>query len=218
MTMSRITPLPKGRKARPPLENASEKKNELPEPKQMWKKKSILWELPYWSFLRVRHSIDAMHVKKKVCGSLIGTLMNDKHKTKDHENARKDLEELGIRPELRRDGTGGQLLASAIALTVKEKKELCDFLRSVKVPSGYSSNIRKLVHAKEQKFLPIKAHDCDVMLTSMLPVAIRNILPEKVRMTIMSLCFFFNAISQKVIDEESLDELEKRLFETIVLL
>ena len=37
-------------------------------------------------------------------------------------------------------------------------------------------------------------------------------------MTIMSLCFFFNAISQKVIDEESLDELEKRLFETIVLL
>ena len=37
-------------------------------------------------------------------------------------------------------------------------------------------------------------------------------------MAIMSLCFFFNAISQKVIDEESLDELEKRLFETIVLL
>ena len=121
-----------------------------------------------------------MHVKKNVCGSLLGTLMNDKHKTKDHENARKDLEELGIRPELRRDGTGGQLPASAITLTVKEKKELCDFLRSVKVPSGYSSNIRKLVHAKEQKFLPMKAHDCDVMLTSMLPVAIRNILPEKV--------------------------------------
>ena len=34
----------------------------------------------------------------------------------------------------------------------------------------------------------------------------------------MSLCFFFNAISQKVIDEESLDELDKRLSETIVLL
>jgi len=48
-----------------------------------------------------------MHVKKNVCGSLLGTLMNDKHKTKDHENARKDLEELGIRHELRRDGTGG---------------------------------------------------------------------------------------------------------------
>jgi hypothetical protein len=30
-------------------------------------------------------------------------------------------------------------------------------------------------------------------------------------MTIMSLCFFFNAVSQKVIDEDSLDELDKNL-------
>ena len=74
------------------------------------------------------------------------------------------------------------------------------------------------MHAKEQKFLPMKAHECDIMLTSMLLVGIRNILSKKVRMAIMSLCFIFNAISQKVIDEESLDELEKRLFETIVLL
>ena len=64
----------------------------------------------------------------------------------------------------------------------------------------------------------MKAHDCDIMLTSMLAVGIGNILPEKVRMAIMSLCFFFNAISQKVIDEESLDELDNALFKTIVLL
>ena len=100
-------PIAHGKKGKTTLGKHKRKKNELPEPKQRWKKKSILWELPYWSFLRVRHSIDAMHVKKNVCGSLLGTLMNDKHKTKDHENARKDLEELGIRPELRCDGTGG---------------------------------------------------------------------------------------------------------------
>jgi hypothetical protein len=64
----------------------------------------------------------------------------------------------------------------------------------------------------------MKALDCDVMLTSMLAVGIKNILLEKVWMAIMSLCFFFNAISQKVIDEESLDELDNALFKTIVLL
>jgi len=64
----------------------------------------------------------------------------------------------------------------------------------------------------------LKAHDCDVILTTMLAVAIRNILPEKVRMAIMSLCFFFNAISQKVIDETSLDDLEENMFATICLL
>jgi hypothetical protein len=34
----------------------------------------------------------------------------------------------------------------------------------------------------------------------------------------MSLCFFFNAISQKVLDERSLDKLEKNIFETMCLL
>lgn len=59
------------------------KRDKQDDPKIRWKKKSILWELPYWLYLAVRHSIDGMHVKKNVCGSLLGTLMSDKHKTKD---------------------------------------------------------------------------------------------------------------------------------------
>jgi len=66
---------------------------------------SILWELPYWKDIAVHHSIDLMHVKKNVYGSLLGALMNDKWKTKDHAKAGADLEELDIRPELRPDGT-----------------------------------------------------------------------------------------------------------------
>jgi hypothetical protein len=66
--------------------------------------------------------------------------------------------------------------------------------------------------------LPIKAHDCDVMLTKMLAVGIRNILPEKTQKAIMSLYFFFNAVSQKVIDVQSLDDLEKNMCETMYLL
>ena len=61
---------------------------------------SIMWELPYWKDLAVRHNIDVMHVKKNVCGSLLGTLLNSKGKTKDHANARADMEDLDIRPEL----------------------------------------------------------------------------------------------------------------------
>jgi len=73
--------------------------------KKTWKKMSILWELPYWKDLGVRHSIDLMHVKKNVSGSLLGTIMNDKLKSKDHAKARAGLEELDIRPELQPDGT-----------------------------------------------------------------------------------------------------------------
>jgi hypothetical protein len=56
---------------------------------------------------------------------------------------------LDIRLELSLDGKSAQLPASAVNLTREEKKELCDFLHSVKVPFGYFSNVRKLVHAKE---------------------------------------------------------------------
>ena len=78
---------------------------------------SILWELPYWTDLAVRHIIYLMHVKNNVCGSLLGTLMNDKWKTKDHAKSRADLEELDIRPELRPKGTSAQPPLSAINLT-----------------------------------------------------------------------------------------------------
>jgi hypothetical protein len=144
--------------------------------------------------------------------------MNDKWKTKDHAKSRADLEELDIRPELYPDSSSARQPLSAINLTREEKQELCDFFRSVKVPSGYAANIRKLVSPRENKMLPMKAHDCDVMLTTMLAVGIRNILPEKTRMAIMSLCFFFNAISQKVLDEQSLHNLERNMCEVMCLL
>ena len=119
--------------------------------KKRWKKKSIFWELPYWIYLDVRHSIDAMHLKKNVCESLLGTLMNNRNKTKDHQRARADLEDLDIRPEL---------YPNLLHKSIQEKKQLCDFFSSVKVPSGYSSNIKSLTSPNKQKMLHMKAHDC----------------------------------------------------------
>ncbi|XP_042472108.1 uncharacterized protein LOC122054736 [Zingiber officinale] len=60
-------------------------------PVQMWKKKSIFFNLPYWSGLLLRHNLDVMHVEKNVCENIIGTMLNLKKKSKDGVNARKDL-------------------------------------------------------------------------------------------------------------------------------
>ncbi|XP_074354152.1 uncharacterized protein LOC141693054 [Apium graveolens] len=65
-----------------------------------WKKKSVFFELEYWKFHHVRHYIDAMHVEKNVCDSLIGTLLNMHHKTKDSAAARRDMIEMGVRSNL----------------------------------------------------------------------------------------------------------------------
>jgi hypothetical protein len=65
-----------------------------------WKKQLIFWELPHCKDLDVCHSIDVMHVKKNVCESLLGTLLNTDGKSRDYGHAWSDLKKLRIRPEL----------------------------------------------------------------------------------------------------------------------
>jgi hypothetical protein len=90
----------------------------------------------------------------------------------------------------------------------------------LKVPSGYSSNFKRLVSVKDIKMISnlMKSHDCNVLMTALLPVALRGIKIELVHDAVTSLCLFFNAIEQKVIDEKKLLDLERRHFETICLL
>ena len=102
----------------------------------IWNKKFILQELEYWHILAVRHSIDTVHLKKNICESLISTIMNTKGKGKHHENARADLEEMGIRRELyvQEAKNGKDLPVAATTMSRKEKKELCKILYSVNFP------------------------------------------------------------------------------------
>ena len=61
----------------------------------------------------------------------------------------------------------------------------------------------------------MKAHDCHVIMTQLLLVAIRGVLLEKVHDPIIKLCLFFNTISHKVIDLATLDKLEKDMHHTM---
>nr|GFB77502.1 hypothetical protein [Tanacetum cinerariifolium] len=64
-----------------------------------WTKRSIFYELEYWSFLTLRHNLDIMHIEKNVLDAILNTLlMNDK--SKDTVKARQDLQRLGIRSGL----------------------------------------------------------------------------------------------------------------------
>jgi hypothetical protein len=81
----------------------------------------------------------------------------------------------------------------------------------MKVPSGYSMNVSKLISFSDLKVAPdVKSHDYHILLTQMIAVGIWNILPVNVRDAIMNFCFFFNAIGQKVVSEEALESLKKR--------
>jgi len=61
---------------------------------------------------------------------------------------------------------------------------------------------------KELKLVGLKSHDCHVLMQQLLAVAIQDILPNKVRLAITRLCFFFNAIRSKVLNPIMFDDLE----------
>jgi hypothetical protein len=114
---------------------------------------------------------------------------------------------MGIRSELWFDDSvkGMELATSCITLSKHEKKEFCGFLKNVKVPSGYSTNITRLISFPDLKVAPgVKSYDYHVLLTQMIAAGIQNILSVNVWEAIMNFYFFFNAIGQKVLSEKAL--------------
>lgn len=186
----------------------------------VWKKLSILYSLPYWKDLDVRHCLDVMHIEKNVCDSLVGTLLQIPGKTKDSLAVRNDMKELGIRTKLwpivsPRDGISTYLPPPCYAMSTTECKLFAECLRGVKVPSGYCSNLKGYVTPSELKMSSMKSHDCHIMMQVFLPIAVRGLLPDCVRDAVIKLCLFFNAICRKVIDETTLDALQNDVVHTL---
>ncbi|CAL9017719.1 unnamed protein product, partial [Prunus brigantina] len=154
-----------------------------------WTHKSMFFELPYWSKLKLRHNLDVMHVEKNVFDTLIGTILDIEGKTKDTIKARLDLERMGIRRGLwmNRDGDKARRDLAFFSMKPNDKKGFLKFVSSVKFPDGYASNIARCVNVDGGKFTGLKSHDCNVFMQRLLPVGIRHLLPEDVVKPIMLL-------------------------------
>ncbi|XP_076903001.1 uncharacterized protein LOC143557927 [Bidens hawaiensis] len=208
-------------KKKTPIEKTSKKEKEsIDERTKLWHKKSNFFELEYWKKLLVRHQLDVMHIEKNVCESVYGTLLNLPHKMKDGLHARQDLEELGIKLELQTQQKGNRLYLppACYTLNTSEKHLFYDTLSNIKVPDGYCSNFKNLVSDDGSKMNGLKSNDCHVLMQQLLPIAIKGVLHEKVRKTIISLCHFFNRLCSKVVDVSKLSKLQSDIVLTLCLL
>jgi hypothetical protein len=188
-----------------------------------FKQQSIFYYkyLPYWADLEVRHAIDGMHLKKNVFGNTIGLLLETSAKTKDTLKSCQDLVAMKIREDLHPvDKVNGryELHPASYNLTHDQKKAMCESLRGIIVPSHFLSNIRKLVSMKGLMLCGYNCHICHLLLTVFLPIAIRAIKPVYVKMEITLLCYFFNKISQKMINKDELKDLQVFIGETVAQL
>ncbi|KAK1612835.1 hypothetical protein QYE76_036508 [Lolium multiflorum] len=63
---------------------------------------------------------------------------------------------------------------------------------------GYSGNISRYPDVAKKRFTGMKSHDCHVLMTQILPVAIRGIMDEHVRDTLFGLCNYFDVIRKSI--------------------
>jgi hypothetical protein len=182
-----------------------------------WRKKSIFFNLPYWKTLLLRHNLDVMHTEKNICDSVLGTILDIEGKTKDGLNTRLDLQAMGIRKDLHPLDEGNKYILppACYTLTIDEKRILCQFLKDVKVPDAYASNIGRCVQVKECKVSGLKTHDCHVIFQRLLPLVIRGLLPKKVCEPLIGLSGFFAELCSKELRVEELDRLNDQIAETI---
>lgn len=178
-----------------------------------WHKKSIFFDLPYWSKLKIRHNLDVMHIEKNVSENILGTLMSIKGKNKDTTKARIDLMKMKVRDELHPmlDGDKVRVPVACYSLSSTAKAAICDMLAKIKSPDGYLSNISRCVKDNGQKISYMKSHDHHVFIEQLLPLVTRGFLPKHVYEPLVELSSFFRNLCSKTITVEQLEALEKKI-------
>jgi hypothetical protein len=158
-----------------------------------------------------------MHIEKNIRDSLLGTLLNISGKTKDTLKARRDLCVMGIRKDLhlQQNGTFTLMPHANYTLSKAEKTAFLDWLKGMKFPDGYASNISQCVNVKEGKILGMKSHNCHVFLQYLLPVAIRPYLSAEIRTTVTEFSFFCKELCARTL---KLDVLSRMKDDIIVIL
>ncbi|XP_031248828.1 uncharacterized protein LOC116106594 [Pistacia vera] len=143
--------------------------------------------------------------------NIIGTLLNIEGKSKDTDKARLDLANMNIRKELHLQPHGDRYLKSqaCYTLTLDERRQFCQFLKLVKFPDGYASNISRCVNVKNGKVHGLKSHDCHVLLQQLLPVGIRPFLRQDVCTALVDLSYFFQQICARTSSINYLNRLEQ---------
>jgi len=159
-----------------------------------------------------------MHIEKNICESTLATLMNTPKKTKDDLKSCLELAQLGFRKSLhpKKVVHKYEIPKASFTLSLSERKDVCKFLADLKVPDGYSSNIRRCVNANETKIIgSLKSHDYYVFIQDLLAPAFCEKLDKDVCEPLVELSVFFKQLCSKELKIEVLERLKKNIAVTL---
>ncbi|XP_059295324.1 uncharacterized protein LOC132048635 [Lycium ferocissimum] len=159
-----------------------------------WKKRSIFWDLPYWSSNMIRHNLDVMHIEKNVFDNVFNTVLNIDNKTKDNPQSRLDMVNYCDRPQLAKD-TSGKYPKAVYTIDKEERAILFNWVKRLKFPDGYVSNLGRCPDTNAKRLFGMKSHDYHVFMQRLMPIAFRELLPSNVWQALTKLSLFFKDLT-----------------------
>ncbi|XP_057739900.1 uncharacterized protein LOC130957009 [Arachis stenosperma] len=182
-----------------------------------WVRKSIFWELPYWSTNLIRHNLDIMHIEKNVFDNIFNTVMDVKGKTKDNANAREDLKIICKRPNLELVFENGKCKKpkATYVLDSQQRRTVCEWIKQLKFPDGYASNISQCINLADGKIYGMKSHDSHVFMERLIPLVFRDVLLKFIWGVLTELSLFFKQICATEICPDAVEKVEISIIETV---
>ena len=164
----------------------------------------------------VRHVLDVMHIEKNIAESVLKYLFGEK----DTPESRRDMESMGVRPELwlRPRGNGQPFFKpnAPYVLTDLEKKMFIAECAAIRTPTGYGSALGK--HLNKARFVGLKSHDYHCLLQQIVLVVSRTMLHPFQRTTIIRLGKCLSRICAKVVVRSEFPGLRLYVIETLCFL
>lgn len=168
------------------------------EQKHNWTKRSIFWDLPYWKDNPLRQNLDVMHIEKNFFDNIFNTVMNVKGKTKDNEKARKDIELYCRRKDLLLvEKSSGKFLkpCANYTLPIEETKAVYRWVKELKIPDGYSSNLARCADVENGRMHGMKSHDTHIFMECLIPTTFSALEPHVLNPLIEISQYFKNLCS-----------------------
>jgi hypothetical protein len=92
-----------------------------------------------------------------------------------------------------------------------ERKEILRWLKKLKFPDSYTSNIKQIVNVSTGKLNGLKSHDYDIIIKRLMPVMFRGYFDADLWKIFTELSYFYRQICAKQVSKSMMQKLEKEI-------
>jgi len=140
-------------------------------------------------------------------------MKNVSGKKKDNDKAIRNIALYCRRRDLElKSKANGKLLKpkANYTLTKDETKIVFRWIKELRMPDGYSSNLARCADTEKGSIHHMKSHDCQVFMETLLPIAFSS-LPMHVLNPLIEISHFFKDLCSTILKEDSIRRLEENI-------